>query len=287
MNARELTEALGGKWRNNRGTAYCPAHRETTPSFSIWQGADRARVHCFAGCSFTDILHALKARGIRLSDPAPRGVKRVACAQPPVVREEPQIDCDKRMQFLMTSTSTAQRAGFAKLLGVSLQSLERLQAALASDCWAFPMRDGAGKIIGIRLRFDDGRKLAVKGSHAGLIYEPDFPHNETVWITEGPTDCAAALTLGLPAIGRPSCRGQEEMICVFLKRVHAKRVIIIADDDTPGRSGADVLMQKLTLPRAVFLPPAKDIRQFVNNGGTADTIRALTSNIVWTMGLSK
>ena len=44
------------KWRS-----HCPAHEDTNPSLSITRGDDgRALVHCFKGCSYSDVARALR-----------------------------------------------------------------------------------------------------------------------------------------------------------------------------------------------------------------------------------
>jgi hypothetical protein len=40
-------------------TALCPAHDDRNPSLSITQKDDRVLIHCFAGCSFEEILAAI------------------------------------------------------------------------------------------------------------------------------------------------------------------------------------------------------------------------------------
>ena len=59
----------------------------------------------------------------------------------------------------------------AGLLGVSTASLARLGIGWcgSSRTWSFPMTDAAGRVRGIRLRTDEGRKFAVRGGHDGLF----------------------------------------------------------------------------------------------------------------------
>jgi hypothetical protein len=45
--------------------ACCPAHEDTTPSLAIDPGDDKILLHCFAGCTAEDILHAL---GLTMAD---------------------------------------------------------------------------------------------------------------------------------------------------------------------------------------------------------------------------
>ena len=82
MNAREICDALGGRWHGSYGLAFCPAHENTnTPALSVTDGSDdRLLVYCHAGCDGTDVLAALRARGLLAghSDwkPDPREIER-------------------------------------------------------------------------------------------------------------------------------------------------------------------------------------------------------------------
>lgn len=64
--AEKICQALGGRWRARSGLAFCPAHdNQRTPALSVGQGDDdRLLLHCFAGCSFTEIVGALRQRGL-------------------------------------------------------------------------------------------------------------------------------------------------------------------------------------------------------------------------------
>ena len=61
MDAREITEALGGRWRGRQGLACCPAHQDSSPSLSIGMGKDgRVLVHCHAGCKADAVITELR-----------------------------------------------------------------------------------------------------------------------------------------------------------------------------------------------------------------------------------
>jgi len=64
----------------------------------------------------------------------------------------------------------------AEDLGVKVSSLQRLGVGFypAKQCWVFVERDHKGEIIGLQLRYPDGKKMMEKGSKRGLIY----PYNE-------------------------------------------------------------------------------------------------------------
>lgn len=180
-------------------------------------------------------------------------------------------------------------------LGVSATSLSQLECVrthYSADTYAFPMKDGTGGYVGIRIRNSRGDKWAETGSHAGLFI-PDAEPQATVWILEGPTDTAAALTLGLYAVGRPSCSGGVDHLKTLMPRIKAKRAVIVADCDqdkhtedgqlkvNPGARGAQTLAEHLTIPSAVMMLPCKDMRQFVQNGGTKEMLESQLGQLVW------
>jgi DNA primase len=150
-------------------------------------------------------------------------------------------------------------------------------------CWspdhrafAFPMYDAEGNVTGIRLRKDQF-KWSVKGSHSGLF----IPYSairrvslDYLLITEGPTDTAAALTIGFFAIGRPACLGCERIVIDVLKELSVKNVVMCVDNDEPGLRGAAKLRKMIPYQFKVskFVPPTKDLRDFVSHGGTRDLL---------------
>ena len=75
LTARELTEALGGKWHRSYGMARCPAHSDRTPSLSIRDGASAPLITCYTGCERAVIVAALRRMGLwgdrEATDPAP------------------------------------------------------------------------------------------------------------------------------------------------------------------------------------------------------------------------
>jgi hypothetical protein len=198
----------------------------------------------------------------------------------------PTLDATKLISEWFEQTTDSDFEDLACALGVSLESVVALGAVKAfwrpglwsldkfpSRGWAFPMRSGDGTIVGIRVRSDDGKKWAVTGSHGG-IFIPDATSQKLVFLCEGPTSTAAALTLGFYAIGRPSCNSGGEMIKDALKRIMAFKAVIVADNDAkpnglqPGLTGALKLAKEIGIKSAIWTPPTKDIRDFLNSGGT-------------------
>lgn len=179
-------------------------------------------------------------------------------------------------------TDTEQLIVFADRLGVSAMALRILGCAWAGEhrAWAFPMRNGGGVVVGIRLRNWQGDKWAVKHSKQGLFYSLT-PLAGTLYICEGPTDTAAGLTLGLQTVGRPSCRGCLDALKRLIERFSPAGIVVIADRDSAGQDGAFTLQETLSVRSIVWTPPAKDLREFVRLGGTRELIEAETRNLQW------
>jgi 5S rRNA maturation endonuclease (ribonuclease M5) len=198
-------------------------------------------------------------------------------------RPSQEIDAAAIISGWLSRTRASQLLQLANSLGVSLQSLEALHACWSIDhsAWGFPMRDGQGSVIGIRLRNDQGEKWAVKGSKQG-VFLPDATPQETAMICEGPTDTAAALTLGFYALGRPSCMGGGLQLATYLPSRGVKNVIIVADDDEPGQRGAAALAKELKMPTKTWTPASKDIRKYLVDGGTRIDIEYDLRHILWT-----
>lgn len=200
---------------------------------------------------------------------------------PPKPERTPVIDAAKLMREFAQETWAGMKEELAASLGVALDALEKLGCAWAEGhrAWAFPMKNSTGQTIGIRLRDHTGHKWAVKGSRAGLFYAEGG--DRTVFICEGPTDTAAAMSLHLCAIGRPSCLGCEIETDRLLKRKKAGRAVLISDNDTPGYRGAEKLQAVLSVPSVILVPPCKDLREFIRLGGTAALIDSLTRSLIW------
>lgn len=173
-------------------------------------------------------------------------------------------------------TTTEQVEEFANDLGLSSQSLYQLGIGWAPEhrAFAFPMFDENGKTIGIRLRNKKGEKWAVKGSHNGL-FVPDKPTQKRAFICEGPTDTAACLSMGFFAIGRACCTGFEEALCLLLRRFKIPECILVLDNDGPGVRGAAKLISLLKIPFRRFVPPAKDMREFLCSGGSEPVVEMM------------
>jgi len=200
----------------------------------------------------------------------------------PVYRQRETDSVTKDFADLLASWPKNGVAVLAATLGVTTDSLESLGCVWAElyRAWAFPMRNGNGEIIGIRLRNDEGHKWAVKGSKQGLFCS-SYPASETGFVTEGPTDTAAAISIGLWAVGRPSCLGGTEHLKTLFRNKGVRRAVLLADNDQPGIQGAERLASEIGLPTALLVLPAKDVREFVQMGGTRQMVETILHDTIW------
>lgn len=194
----------------------------------------------------------------------------------------PKIDAAKIMDEWRKENPADAIPNLAAQLGVNENSLIHLGAVWSWEhsAFAFPMFDESRNPIGIRLRDERGNKWAVTGSRQGLFI-PLIPASFRLFICEGPTDTAAALSLNLYAIGRPSCNGCIPMIQDFVRINAIREIILVSDADGPGFRGASQLSASLAVRNCFFTPPSKDLREFVQSGGSELIIKSCLSSIVW------
>ena len=274
--------SVDGKW-----TARCPAHDDENPSLSVSQGDDgRALLTCHAGCALEKVLEAI---GLTTADlfesPAAEATPQGAQSPEPQAAEVSHFQ--QRWQDCRLPGDSLALLPLASQFGVDSEVLVRMGVGQSNSCWIFPERNASGAIVGLATRAADGSKACVAGSRRGLIIPDDLASLDgVVLLVEGPSDVAACLQLGLPAVGRPSNRGGAEEIAKLLS---SRSVLVVGENDRredgswPGKEGARSTAETLskTWERAVgfALPPesVKDIRAFLHQeqgaGAEIDDIR--------------
>ena len=170
-----------------------------------------------------------------------------------------------------------QLEGLSGSLGVSSQSLRRLGMGWDGRAFTFPMSNDFGKIIGIRRRFPNGRKVSMTGSRTGLFVPEGLPESGLLLICEGATDTAAALDLDFAALGRPSCNSRVDMTARFVK---GRKVVIVGDNDKVGKVGAEKLASALILycwsVKLIFPSDGtKDLRRWLQTGLTQEKLQQI------------
>ena len=207
---------------------------------------------------------------------------RVVNCEPP----EPTIDFDDLAKQFFCEMSRERRESLAKQLSVEPRTLVRLRVGYseADQATTWPMVDSGGRCIGLRLRGHDGDKWSYRGGRGGLFVPDGIATSiNRLFICEGPTDAAALLSIGLPAIGRPSCQGAMPATVNFVRRIGCHDVAIVADHDEAGQNGATRLARLLvTVANTVRIitpgDPGDDARKFIAEGGNAFDFDAMLAD---------
>ena len=260
----------------NKWTRVTKAHKCPICKHDSW---------CLINTEVVMCMRVASERSKTLSDGTVAYIHRLTDAVPVVPRrprrETPVVNCAALLHSWALHRKCPNRL-LASKLGVSTESLDALGCVWASEhnAWAFPFRNGWGAVVGIQLRYEDGFKRTMTGTHNGLLI-PQIEPQATMYVVEGTSDTAAAVTMGLYAVGRPSCSGGLLDLVTHAKRSCVRKVVIVSDNDGPGRTGAMTLANHLPVPSCMLLLPSKDIRAFYQGGGTADLLTNITAGLLW------
>lgn len=229
----------------------------------------------------------------KLADvPRPLGPLR----QPPPEDPSPRFNVGAVMNRFREALTGHKREAQAVSLGIDQTGLEMLDVGLDEEknALAFPMKDGAGQLVGIRLRHcTSGEKWAYPGSRNGLYYSSLLAGIGPFYIVEGPTDTAAMLSLGLDGdvIGRPFSHGGVAYIRQLVGNAKDRDIVIVHDNDPinpktgkrPGLQGAESLAREFPNNRVKLMvcPGAwKDPRAWISKGkATAETVAWAAKNV--------
>ncbi|MFA7238089.1 MAG: AAA family ATPase [Phycisphaeraceae bacterium] len=287
--------AAGSTIRGDQCNCPHPDHEDRNPSAAIHAGADGVwRVTCFSrscfgpkGADIFDLRAALTGKPIADVLRESRGDNRPTGGRPtqPTTPAPDMLSLAKQCTIAITPE---QLAHLAEGLGVSADALRRLRVGWLADqsAFTFPMRNASGKVVGIRTRYADGRKAAVRGSANGLFIPADLCGDGALHVCEGPTDCAALIDMGLAAIGRPSNSAGEDLIVGYVRQHPRDSIVIFADRDTKPSTAAATISAAERLTRRlipivgsvrIVQPPEpfKDVRAWRLDGAMVDDVDAL------------
>jgi AAA domain len=199
-----------------RGDQYesrCPAHDDRVPSLSVTEDFDgHVLVHCFAGCEFESILAVL---GLEAKDLMPE--------------TEPEQGLEEIAHYPYTNED-----------GELLYEVVRFVPK------TFRQRrpDGNG---GWLWNMDDMRRVLYR--LPDVIEARD--NGQTIWVVEGEKDADTLTSKGVYATTLPGGAGKWRSEYTT-QLAGAKKVIIVADADDPGRKHARTVADAL-------LPHVKDV----------------------------
>lgn len=225
--------------------AKCPAHDDKNPSLSIVEVDEGFLIHCFAGCTYHDVMEAIVDR--------------------PVVEDSVVI----KFTGSLKDTSKSGLGLFADLFQFSPADLDHFFVGgidrhlnIKPDRIEF-LWPGIESAVKYRLSnpTDEKGYLWAKGSSKPPIW-PEIEEllDEEVYITEGESDCIVLRHIGLQAYavttgGSRSAtpRFPSSVIKTMIDR-GVKTIYLAFDDDETGHNTASVVYnQILTLERG--LPP--------------------------------
>lgn len=166
--------------------ALCPAHDDHNPSLSLTQTATGVRVHCFAGCTYQDILDAVESE--KLPSFASLTVRKVKNNQ-----NKPAA-----APVVIPGTLTKASAWWAQYTGVSIGEWESWGARFTQDEIIFGWKD----LITEKHRTAGTKKFFW--TPEGCASPPLWPQipvalPERVFLAEGESDAGVLRHLGLEA----------------------------------------------------------------------------------------
>jgi putative DNA primase/helicase len=229
---------------SNSWMTYCPCHEDGKRSLSIKNDNGKWLFKCFAGCATEDIVATV---GLAMQDLFP-------CTE----RQNQQ-------QSQIASTYDYQDSG-----GNLQYQVVRMEPK------------------GFRQRRPDHKKPGswiwdLKGVQPLLYHWPDIliksiTTQETIYVVEGEKDANNLAKLGLVATTNSGGAGKWDDI--FSGYLAGANVVILPDNDEPGRRHADAVAESLTgRARSVKvinlpgLPEKGDVSDWLTAGGTGENLK--------------
>ena len=178
-------------------------------------------------------------------------------------------------------------------LGIQVQDLfagghgERRIVAIYDYC------DEKGELLSQVVRFDPkdfrqrrpngngGWTWKMGGTRRVLYRLSEVLEAKSVLVCEGEKDCETARTLGLVATTN-AAGGKSKWLQEYSECLRGKRIVIIADADEPGRKHAQQvaasLFENVESLKVLELPRAKDLTEWVRQGGVREALLELIRN---------
>lgn len=279
---------LAGGW-----VALCPAHDDTEPSLKVDVGRDgRALASCHRGCSFDAIVGAVGLAKGDLFMPDRNGSAPLAFRRPsprPAVRPTPAADSPKaarpeRSERMRTWT-VAKSYEYVDANGGVVFVVDRYEPPAGPHDKDFAQRrpGPTGWIHNL-----DGIDERPMYRLPELL--DDLARERTILLVEGEKDCDTVRGLGLAAAAHMG--GAAAWRPEYAKRLAGADVVILPDNDDPGRAWAakagESLVAEGARVRMLALPittPKADVTDWVQAGGTAAQLeRLLAKAILWSVG---
>lgn len=284
----DVIESIVGSRPMGRGKnvmVRCPIHGDRDPSLSV--NRDNGLWLCFACGAKGNLLRLAEVYGVSLDGDI---VNRVISLN---AEPEETMDFSEKAKDLTANLFIYQpQVVIDYIRGRNLLPGTLRHFSMGydpeKDAIAVPYWDG-DRVTGIKYRTADGKKYSQPGSHYGIYNIDHVRQKPFVVLCEGESDTHAAWSaltrLGISGIvvqeigvgglsGATTSSERWEVLAVDL--MWAKRVVVIFDNDEPGKRGAQTAVSAIG-EKAVSLSPTegKDLSEHFANGGTLKQIGLL------------
>ena len=273
-----------------------PPRKTPSASSTVELGPDGTPallMHCHKGtCEFADMQRTTgitrrslesgcEQRGFERSNrpkPAPDASEYTPPAEAELTTAQERLAGSGGMQTRLT----AER-------GWSLLTMIDLGLGLGEDgrVWIPFREDGALQSVeSCDLFGGSGRKMDVaKGAERHLLTSPSGIRSPEVFVCEGASDCIAALSRGLAAVGAPAAGIWKPTYADVLVAAGVKIVYVVGDCDTAGRKFDERVRESLTARgievRVIDLAPERsdgyDLTDWLLTHGDADATAELVA----------
>lgn len=166
--------------------------------------------------------------------------------------------------------------------GITDESIDRFKLGYYDGWYTIPFYQD-GMFRNFQLRRDNPKKIRSYYKEVGpLLFNSDILKLvDTVYITEGPTDCIRLLQEGIPAVSHNS--GAENWFPEWIRYfTYQKRIYVIYDNDHAGFTGAKKVCHNLGLYRTKMytfkgFDNKYDIIDFFTDGHTREEFLELVA----------
>lgn len=236
---------------SNKAMCKCPAHYDEKQSLSIEDnGSGKILLHCFAGCQTGEIALAagLQMKDLYYGDMA---------SKPPWMKYVESVK-KKSIEAYYNYTTISGQYAYTK---VRMQGKDMVFGILSGDRFTFGL---AGR--------NRREYKAIFGSSPAKIREA-VSRGEYIFYAEGEKDVNTLLLYGYTAF---TCGGANDWNKAVLEVLTGARVIILADNDEPGKDSACSIyrdMKEADVTAKILLPvadvPHADVTDYFQAGHTA------------------
>ena len=262
-----LSRLRGVRVSGNGWSALCPAHDDHRPSLSVASKNGRDLLFCHAGCSYVDVMEALKIERKNTGFPT---VDKQNKAMPDKSTKQ-VIEKAKGPEYDYTD-----QAG--NILFQILRSDLRYADGSVGKTFSARRRPRAGESAPY-----DGWIYDINDISPVLYRLPEVTAAEIVYIVEGEKDVETLRSHGFTATCNPFGAGKWRK--EHAESLFEKKIVIFPDNDEPGRKhGEHVAKSLIGIAKEIYivnlhdLPPKGDVTDYFNQGGTVEQLNGIIAN---------